>query len=69
MRSFINHGHSFDLYTYDLKMTVPGGVRLKDASQILKKRDYFTYKTGPGKGSPSAFSNLFRYKLLYERGG
>ena len=69
MRSFIDHGHAFDLYTYSLDLEVPHGVRLKDASEILAEGEYFTYKSGSGKGSHSAFSNLFRYKLLYERGG
>ena len=33
------------------------------------RREYFTYKKGKGAGSHAAFSNLFRYKLLADRGG
>lgn len=69
MRSFLDHGHAFDLYTYTFDIDVPQGVRLRDAAEILDNSEYFTYKSGSGKGSHSAFSNLFRYKLLYERGG
>ena len=61
MRSFIDQGHDFDLYTYNGtgECQVPAGVRLRDASEILSENEYFTYQTGPGKGSHSAFSNLF----------
>jgi hypothetical protein len=36
---------------------------------IMDEREFFTYSEGPGKGSPAAFANLFRYKLLFENGG
>ena len=68
MRSFIDHGHSYHLYSYAPDLKVPDGVVLRDAAELLPKADYFEY-TGPGKGSPSAFSNLFRYKLLATHGG
>jgi hypothetical protein len=68
MRSFIDHGHSYHLYSYFPDLKVPDGVVLRDAAELLPKADYFEY-TGPGKDSPSAFSNLFRYKLLATHGG
>lgn len=68
MRSFIDHGHSYHLYTYALDLKVPNGVILRDAAELLPKEDYFEYD-GPGRGSPSAFSNIFRYKLLAIIGG
>ena len=68
-RSFVDHGHSFHLYSYTPNLDAPDGVCLKDAEAILSKDEYFTYKKGRGAGSHSAFSNLFRYKLLLERGG
>ena len=40
-----------------------------DANEILPESAVFTYAGGFGKGSPSAFANGFRYKLLLERGG
>ena len=64
LKSFVDHGHDFDLYTYDLTIAVPAGVRVRDASDLIYQNEVFVYQDGYGKGSPSAFSNLFRYKLL-----
>lgn len=65
--SFARHGHTMIVYSYDV-LDLPSGVILKDASDILPESEFFTYKTGEGKGSPSAFSNLFRYELLLRYG-
>ena len=56
-------------FSYNSSLSVPEGVNLCDASLILNKSAFFTYSDGPQQGSPSAFSNLFRYRLLYDRGG
>lgn len=69
LRSFCDNGHSFDLYTFAKDLDVPAGVRLRDAAEVLGPENFFVYQDGPGKGSPAAFANLFRYKLLAERGG
>jgi hypothetical protein len=69
LKSFIDCGHAFDLYTFDVGIDVPSGVRICDASELLGREELFVYEDGFGKGSPSAFSNLFRYKLLTEKGG
>jgi hypothetical protein len=63
------NGHGFDLYSYDPGLTVPDGCKLLDASTILPRENVIFYPTDPGKGSVSQFSNTFRYKLLYEKGG
>jgi Glycosyltransferase sugar-binding region containing DXD motif len=68
MQSFLSHGHRYILYCYDRMPVVPG-VELRDAADILSRNRVFFYKQGPGAGSVSAFSNLFRYKLLRDRGG
>src|SRR5579859_1374418 len=76
LRSFIRHGHEFHLWVYDkIETPLPPGVVIEDAnriiprSQIIKRADTDT-ETGVGKGSfSSPFSDLFRYKLLYEKGG
>lgn len=69
LRSFVALGHDVHLYTFDRIDNVPDGIRLLDASTILPRDSVFTYVRGFGRGSPSAFSNLFRYKLLFEKGG
>lgn len=67
--SFVNYGVDFELYTYDKDLAVPHGVALRNASEIYDRDKVFTYQDGPGKGSVAAFADMFRYKLLYERGG
>jgi len=69
IQSFLKHGHRFHLYAYSEIDNVPLGVEVKDGRDILPESDFFVYRTGFGAGSPSAFSNLFRYKLLLDRGG
>lgn len=69
LRSFVNRGKNFELYTYDDSLSVPDGVVLRDASEVYPENEVFAYQSGPGKGSVSVFSNLFRYKLLYDKGG
>src|SRR4030095_6670627 len=69
IRSFLEHGHEFHLYAYDTIDGVPEGTTLCDASSILPRDSIFCYQNGFGKGSYSAFSNLFRYALLFAKGG
>ncbi len=69
LKSFVDHGHSVELYAYDRDLVVPAGVRLCDASEVLAKDKVFFYASGPGKGSVAGFSNLFRYSLLLCKGG
>lgn len=74
INSFINQGHIFYLWVYDqIKTTIPPTVILKDANEIIPKEKIFNYRYknqfGHGKGSYAGFSDIFRYKLLYEYGG
>lgn len=45
---------------------MPATTIRRDAREILPESEVFTYASGFGKGSPSAFSNYFRYKLLLD---
>jgi len=74
IESFVGNGHKFNLWAYDdISTPIPAGVELMDARQILPAESIFRYKYrnqfGHGKGSLGGFSDLFRYKLLYEKGG
>jgi Glycosyl transferase family 2/Alpha 1,4-glycosyltransferase conserved region/Glycosyltransferase sugar-binding region containing DXD motif len=69
LNSFIACGHAFDLYTFDLNLATPVSVEVRDARELFSPEDFFVYQEGFGKGSPAAFSNLFRYKLLAQKGG
>lgn len=67
--SFLRCGHAFHLYCYDGVANVPPGATLKDAHDILPRSLVFRHRSGFGQGSPSGFSNFFRYTLLHKRGG
>ena len=69
LQSFVTCGHDVDLYTYNENLVVPAGVRVCDATHISRDEVFVYEADGFGKGSPSAFSNFFRYKLLVEKGG
>src|SRR3990172_768283 len=62
--SFLYHGHEFHLYVYN-KINVPNGTILKDANEIIPIDQVFK----DDMESYVCFSDLFRYKLLFEKGG
>jgi hypothetical protein len=68
--SFLAHGHEVHVFTYGELDDLPGGTVICDAREVLPPMSRWR---GPvyrdSRGSFSAYSNLFRYKLLYERGG
>lgn len=63
--SFLRNGHTVDIYTYDNIKNLPLGANQLDANFILPKEDIFF----DSAGGISAFSDWFRYKLLYDKGG
>jgi len=71
MRSFLENGHPYHLYTYNDVEGVPEGVKILDANQIIPRERVFL--TGGVDNKPrtslAGFSDLFRYKLLLDRGG
>ena len=66
LNSFVKNGHEIHLYAYDEISNVPEGVVVKDGEEILSSEHIFQYADHK---SYSAFSNYFRYKLLYDKGG
>lgn len=66
IQSFLQNGHPFRLYVYGEVKGVPSGVELRDASEIIQPGKIFKYKD---HDSYAGFSNIFRYKLLLEKGG
>lgn len=74
IKSFIEKGYVFHIWTYDhLINDLPEGCIICDANEIIPVEKVFKYKYssqfGTGKGSYAGFSDIFRYKLLYEKGG
>ena len=68
LKSFVDHGHEFVLYTYD-RFDVPAGIELSDASEFFPRDRVFFYPRGPGAGSVAVFSDLFRFRMLQDCGG
>jgi mannosyltransferase OCH1-like enzyme len=72
--SFLRNNHCFVLWAYErLENELPEGLIIKDAGLIIPGEQVFQYRNsnqfGHGKGSYAGFSDIFRYKLLYEYGG
>ena len=71
IRSFLRYQYEYRLYVFDEPKNVPAGTTLLDARAVLPKEKSF-YQLGDvqrGGGSVTAFSNIFRWLLLYEHGG
>jgi hypothetical protein len=74
MRSFISFGHEFHLWMYEpLNDVPPKGVVVRDGNEILSRNRIFRYPNnmllGFGHNSYVGFSEIFRYKVLYDLGG
>lgn len=77
MRSFQAHGFRFHLWAYDPTISpIPSGVVLRDANTVIPEQRVFRYPVAEanidvafGNGSYAGFSDVFRYKLLYDHGG
>lgn len=64
--SFLAQGHEYHLYIYDDVQGIPAGATVKDASEILPRSAIFRHVA---TGSYGVFSDVFRYKMLWDRGG
>lgn len=74
IKSFQRNGHIFHLWAYDdIETEIPEGCVIHNAADIIPRDEVFCYnysnQFGHGKGSYAGFSDIFRYKLLYEHGG
>jgi hypothetical protein len=64
IKSFLKLGYTFHLYTYEKVKNVPKGTIIKDGNKIMPFDEVFSLKS-----SFLPFSDIWRYKLLYEKGG
>lgn len=74
LKSFLHHGHTFELYTYKKIQNLPKDVILRDANEVLPFSEFEKIrekmkKTGEIKAAYAIFADFFRYKLLFEYGG
>lgn len=65
IKSFLNKGHEFHLYTYNGIKNLPSGVIVKNANEIIDQRFVFTDRFN----SYVTFSDWFRIKMLHNLGG
>jgi hypothetical protein len=63
--SFLSHGHPVTLYCYDPITNAPSGIEVADAGAIVDRAEIFVNR----RGSVASFADLFRWELLYQRGG
>ena len=68
IESFLHFGYEYHLYAYDEVANVPRGVTLRDANEILPASEIFYYRGDFAPGSPACFSDMWRYKLLLDKG-
>jgi hypothetical protein len=74
LKSFTANGAEFHLWHYgDVQSEVPKGVVLRDGNELIPQDKIFRYPTkmllGFGENSYVGFSEIFRYKVLWELGG
>lgn len=60
IKSFVDYGYDFHLYTYNDVEGVPDGVLVRDASDILPGDKVYLHKSG----HPAPHSDKFRYRLI-----
>lgn len=69
MRSFVNRGHELQLFSYD-DIAAPEGVVHRDAAEIVDRELLFAFDNEwITEADYAPFADLFRLKLLYEKGG
>jgi hypothetical protein len=75
IRSFQHHGFIFNLWTYDPNIGNGTDAVIRNANDIIPEQRVFRYRDNGcidvpfGRGSCAGFSDMFRYRLLYEHGG
>ncbi|MBN8966846.1 MAG: hypothetical protein J0G95_00055 [Rhizobiales bacterium] len=68
LKSLLATGAKVVLYSYERDLTVPDGVELRDANEILSEEVLRQYNADSDKGW-SRHSDLFRYIMLHRFGG
>lgn len=65
IKSFLDHGFNFQLFTYQEYKNIPEGTLIRDARDILPEKEVFIHNNG----SYSVLGDLFRYTALELEGG
>ena len=65
IKSFLDHGHAFQLFSYRNYDNIPAGTLVRDARDILPEEAIFH----DSHNSLAPFSDWFRMKFLSQEGG
>ena len=63
IKSFLNLGFTFHLYVYEKVKNIPKGTIVKDGNVIMPAKEVFDLKS-----TYLPFSDIWRYKLLHDKG-
>jgi len=65
IKSFLDHGHAFTLYTYEGVTNAPEGTIVADANALFPATEFITHRAS---GSPAYHADAFRYRMIAETG-
>jgi hypothetical protein len=65
IKSFLDHGHEFTLYTYEGVTNAPEGTVIADANAVFPAQDFITHRAS---GSPAVHADAFRYRMIAQTG-
>ena len=65
IKSFLDHGHEFQLFTYRSYDNIPSGTTVRDAREILPEEAVFYHENG----SLAPFADWFRNEFFIREGG
>jgi hypothetical protein len=68
LASFPRMGAGIRLFSYDLRLEAPPGVRLEDARSICPDESQVRRYIAAGKPSIATFADMFRYRMIRETG-
>ena len=63
IKSFLTLGYKYHLYTYEKVKNIPKGTIVKDANEIMPRKEVFNLKS-----TYLPFSDIWRYKMLHDKG-
>jgi hypothetical protein len=66
--SFIKHGFEVNIWSF-MELDIPKGANLKNAEDIISKDHLFKYTQAGKPGNISAFSDVFRFNLMFQKPG
>jgi hypothetical protein len=69
IKSFMAHGHEYHLYVYDDVKNIPEGTIVKDANEIIDSSEIYKNTYHLPECGYLGFSDYFRVKLIYDKGG